>query len=958
MKNFTTVLKIAPAFLLASSMMHAQIKDSTTKEKAIEEVVLVGYGSKKKSDLTGSVTSVTEKDFNKGAIVSADQLLMGKAPGVRITSTGGSPNAAPNILIRGGGSLSASNQPLIVIDGVPIALDNPAGINNPLLLVNPNDIESFSILKDASATAIYGSRASAGVILITTKKGTSGKAKFNYSGNISYGEVYNKLNVMSSDEFVKFITEKYPNQAWKLGVGGNQNNPTTAGTIYNTNWQDEVLRNSISTDHTFGASANLFKKIPFRGSFGYNRTEGVVINNDLERYTASLKFTPLLLDKHLKIDINGKGILVKQNAIDEGSVLGGAVSMDPTKPVYSVDGGPGSTRFGEFYQTLALNSLSNQYEKRGGNNPVADLYQRFKPQETKRFLGNAEFDYKLHFLPELRAVVNLGLDYSQTNISESFSDNAISQYELIKNAAAPNEYFFNGGKANSETQIMRNRLLDAYLVYNKKSDNSLITNLQLQGGYSYQNITNDGSKELSRINTDTRLREFYTDINSFYYNDYNLQSFIGRANIDFVDRYLFTLSFRSDASSLFAKDDRWGYFPAVAFAWKASSEEWMKNANLFSELKLRLGWGMTGQQNIMNAPGVGYYPSRPLFALGSSTGQYLPGYSTYSANPFNPLLTWEKATTYNVGIDFTSKGKKLSGTIDFYQRTMDDLLAFVTYPAGQFLTNEYIQNSGRMKTEGVELSLNYTPIKTNSFTWELNGNISYNNNIIEDLGGNNLVRATSDANLPSGTGSVIRYHSIGYQAASALVYEQVYDSNGQPLQSVFVDRNQDGIINSEDKYFLEIAPKYTFGFGTSMYYKNWDLTAGFHGQIGGKVHNSRKLSQGFTSQALSLDGLTLTNVMNFYDNASSWNLTSQPNDEMQLSDYFYEDASFLRCDNITLGYNFKSLFGLNNVRFYGSVNNAFIITKYTGQDPESPTTFDNNFYPRPRIYTFGVNLNF
>jgi TonB-linked SusC/RagA family outer membrane protein len=940
------------------TMMYAQTTDTiASKEQKIEEVVVIGYGSKKKSDLTGSLTSVTEKDFNKGAIVAADQLLLGKAPGVRITNTGGSPNAAPNIIVRGGGSLSASNQPLIVIDGVPIATDNPAGINNPFLLVNPNDIESFSILKDASATAIYGARASAGVIIITTKKGTSGKPKFSYNGNVSYGEVYQKMNIMSTDEFVQFIKEYHPTQAWKLGVGGSSANPTATGTIYNTDWQDEVLRNSISTDHTFGASANLFGRVPFRGSLGYNRTEGVVKLNDLDRYTASLKFTPQFLDNHLKIDINAKGILVKQNGVDEGDVLGAAISMDPTKPVMAIDNTPGSTRFGGYYQYMALNS-SGQYEKRGSDNPVANLYQRFKPQETSRFLGNIELDYKLHFLPEFRAVVNLGYDYSETQLRESFADNAISQYVVKSPAvAAPNDFFFHQGFETGENQVMKNKLLDAYLVYNKINKNALISNFLFQTGYSYQDFINEGDKIRTRPIAGQQFLEYFTDSESLYLNNYNLQSFFSRTNIDFVDKYLFTFTLRADASSLFqGLGKQWGYFPAAGFAWKANSEDWVKDLNLFSELKLRLGWGMTGQQSIQGV--VGYYPSRPLFIAGSTVGQYLGGLNTYTAAPFNDELTWERATTYNVGIDFATKSRRLSGTIEYYSRRMDDLLSRIDFAPGQFLTNNFVKNAGVMTTEGVEFSLNATPVKTENFSWDINGNIAFNQNKIEDLDGANSVRALTDANLPFGTGNAIRFHALGYQPASAWVYQQVYDQAGNPLQDVFVDRNGDGTINKDDRYFLEITPETTFGFGTNVSYKNWDLSSGFHGQIGGKVHNSRIGSQGFIQQAVSTDGTTLNNLVNFYDGMSSLNFNNRPGDEMQLSDYFYEDATFLRCDNITLGYRFEKLFGLSNVRVYGTVNNAFIITDYSGQDPETNSTFDNNIYPRPRVYTFGLNLNF
>ncbi|HEU4495448.1 MAG TPA: SusC/RagA family TonB-linked outer membrane protein, partial [Flavobacterium sp.] len=646
----------------------------------LEEVVVVGYGTVKKKDATGAVTNVTSKQFNKGAIISADQLLAGKAAGVRITNNGGEPDSAPNIRIRGGASLSANNSPLIVIDGIPVDNTTPAGVKNPLSLINPNDIESFTILKDASASAIYGSRASNGVIIITTKKGTSGAPQFNYSANVTAGRVNKKVDLMNSSEFVRFIQEYHPTYTNFLGVDDpnssltdNLSTPEIEGRIiYDTDWQDEIFRTSVSTDHNFSARANLFGKIPFRASVGYTRNEGVVKTNDYERYSYSFKMTPTLLDDNLKIDLNAKGIITNKNAIDDAGALGGAIGMDPTKPVY--DNSPGN-RFGGYYQGTAADG--NRLILDGQSNPLALLEQRQRPEKAIRFLGNVEFDYKMHFLPELRAVVNLGLDASRAKIRETYSDNAIATYRFNQGTNINSNFVFNPGVNYLENQAFTNTTLDSYLVYAKELT-GFLTRFEVQGGYAYQNFKNDGYKEIYQYNLDTGVREPAPNPqnpNNRYFNELNLQSFFGRTNIDFANKYLVTLSLRADGSSLFSKDNRWGYFPSAAVAWKLNEESFLADVAFVNDFKLRLGWGKTGQQDITS---LGFYPSIPLFSVGNNNSQYLSGSGLYSARVFNPDLTWEKTTSYNLGIDFDFfKNSFLSGSFDIYTRKTTDLLAKV-----------------------------------------------------------------------------------------------------------------------------------------------------------------------------------------------------------------------------------------------------------------------------------------
>jgi iron complex outermembrane receptor protein len=933
-----------------------EINISLTEESnELKEVVIqVGYGSTRKKDATGSVTLVTAKDFNKGAIISVDQLLSGKAAGVRITSDGGQPDASPNIRIRGGSSLSASNNPLIIIDGVPIGDNNPAGVSNPLTLVNPNDVESFSILKDASATAIYGVRASNGVIIITTKKGTSGAPQYNFSSSVSAGEVGKKIDIMNGADFTKFMQEYHPDKVNSLGI----QDPAfpldpTKRILSNTNWQDLIFRTSISTDYNFSARANLYKKIPFRASIGYTNVQGVIKTSDYKRLSYSFKMTPKLLNDNLKVDINAKGTVTDKNAIDEGGALGGAVTMDPTKPAYgsNVNG----QNFGGYYQESG--AVGGRYLLLGATNPLALLEQRKRPEQAIRFLGNIEFDYKLPFLRDLRAIVNMGLDASQSKIKESYSDNSLATYKFNQDTDPKTNYVFNPGVNFLENQTATNKTMDSYLTYTKNLT-GFVTKVDAQGGYSYQDFKTDGNKINYQYNAVSGLREEVinpANLNNRYFSPLNLQAFFARGNVDLLGKYLFTATFRSDASSLFQKNKRWGYFPAVGAAWKLKEESFLKDASLIQDLKLRLGWGKTGQANITGVSG--YFPSRPLFTIGNSNSQYLPGANAYTANPFSPDITWEKTTTYNAGLDFELfKESVLSGSFDVYKRTTSDLLATVPIPPGQGLSDKFINNVGSLDGNGFELTLNVKAIRTNNFNLSFGGNIAYNYSSVKDLKGISVVQA-SEGGLPTGTGVFLAYHAVGYQPYSAWVFKQIYDGIGQPIVGAYVDLNSDGKINNDDRYYKALRPNWTFGFNTSFNYKNWDLTANFRGQIGGQVYNTKILTTGFTDRATLGTSGALNNVLNFYDGSITPNFANF-NGNATFSDYLLEDATFLRCDNITLAYKFAKFIRKSSLRVSGSVNNAFIVTKYSGQDPENFNAIDNNFYPRPRTITFGVNLDF
>lgn len=935
--------------------------EMTESIQALEEVVLIGYGTARKSDLTGSVDVLSSKDFIEGAVVSADQLLTGKMAGVRITSSGGQPDAAPNIRIRGGSSLNANNNPLIVIDGIPIDNTNPAGVGNPLSLINPNDIESFSVLKDASATAIYGSRASNGVIIIATKKGTSGEAKFNFSSDISVSRVGKRVGVMDSDNFVRFIKQYHPTYTNLLGIDdpGNtlEDDPLTerieGRILYDTDWQDQIYRTAISANNNFSARANLGGKIPFRGSIGYTNTAGVVKTNDYERVSLSAKLTPTFLDDHLKIDINAKGLFSEKNAIDEGGALGGAVDMDPTKPVFDPDP---MNRFGGYYQNTIVDG--NRLLLDGQYNPLALLKQRQRPEQVMRFLGNIEFDYKFHALPELRAVLNLGMEGSRAKIEETFSDNSLVTYRFNNADTDINtNYLFNPGVNYSEDQHITNTTLDAYLVYAREFD-GFLRRLEVQGGYSYQNFKNDGNKEIYQYNTETGIREIWPNPdnpNNRYYNVLNLQSFFGRTNIDLMDQFLVTLSFRADGSSLFTKDNRWGYFPAAAVAWKIGNLGFVENSTLVNDLKLRIGAGKTGQQDITGE--VGYYPSSPLFVAGSSSSQYLSGVSLYSARAFNPDLTWEKTTTYNIGLDFDLfENNIVSGSVDFYKRETKDLLARTAVPPGQALTDAFVQNVGETESEGFEVNLNLKPIETQDFRFEINSNLGYNRSEVVSLKDVSRIPA-NESGLPTGTGVRLAYHTVGFQPYSAWVFKQIYDMDGDPISNAFLDLNGDNVIDNDDRYYKTLRPNWTFGFGLNVNYKNWDLSSSFRGQLGGRIYNARRLTGGWIDKALPNNTNNLSNVLDFYSGKASSSFVNTQSD-IAFSDYFLEDASFLRSENIVLGYRVPNFLKDASLRIYGAVNNLFIISDYSGQDPENFNAIDTNFYPRPRIFSLGLNFDF
>ncbi len=901
----------------ASSVINIQLEQSMEN---IDEVVVIGYGQVKKEDATGSVSAVTSEDFNQGAITSPQELVSGKIAGVQITNSGGAPGAGSTIRIRGGSSLSASNDPLIVIDGVPMDSEGVSGMSNPLNTIHPSDIETFTVLKDASATAIYGSRASNGVILITTKKGRKGAGlKLTYNGFASYSTPTKFADVFSADEYRQLIIDQKGAGSAAANLLGD----------YNTDWQDAIFRSSISHDHNVSLTGNI-QDMPFRASIGYSDNNGILLNSSMERWTGTVGFNPSFFDDHLTMNLNMKGMLINNNFSNQGAI-GTAASFDPTQPIY--DSG---SSYGGFYTWTQSNGDPNTLAP---NNPMALIMQHEDTSDANRLIGNAQIDYKFHFLPELKATLNLGMEYSD------------SQGTIVEDNDAAWTFSNGGGYYNEYTQKKKNNLLDFYLTYNKDLE-SINSNLSVMGGYSWQHFWRenttfaaageDGSGEI--------LTPYNEDPTEYY-----LVSFFGRLNYTFADRYLLTFTVRQDGTSRFSPDTRWGIFPSAAFAWKISEEGFLKNSAVVSDLKLRLGWGVTGQQNI----GSGNYPYLPRYTYSQTNAQYQFGdtyYVTIRPEGYDANIKWEETTTYNIGFDYGFMNDRLTGTIDVYKRKTDDLLNQIDVPAGTNLTNRILTNVGNLEVKGFEFSVLGRIISKQDFSWELGFNATYNTNEITKLNNVDPELDTSPGvetgGISGAVGNNIQIHTVGQPKNSFYVYEQVYDENGSPIQGVYVDRNGDGQITGEDKYHYKTPDADWFmGFNSKLYWKNWDF--GFAGRIslGNYVYNNVWSANG------SLNNLYWSS--NYLLNVNKNTLVTNFENPEYWSDYYIKNGSFLRLDNISLGHTFTNL---NNdkmsLRLYGTVQNVFVISDYEGLDPEVSGGIDNNIYPRPRIFMMGLSIDY
>ncbi|MEN2399786.1 TonB-dependent receptor [Flavobacterium sp. MC2016-06] len=877
-----------------------------------EVVVQVGYGTVKKKDATGAVTVLSAKDFNKGPVTSADQMIQGRVAGLQIINGGGSPGADPVVRIRSGSSLSASNDPLYVIDGVPVAAGGVEGGRNPLSTINQNDIESISVLKDASATAIYGSRASNGVIIITTKKGKAGDIKISYNGNFQVSEVTQQVDALSSGQFRDFVN-----------ANGTAAQKAAMGTA-NTNWQDEIYRTAMGTDQNISASGGA-DNVAYRASVGYTNLNGVLLRDNFARTTMAVSLTGDFFDKHLKIQVNNNTSIIKSNYSTTGAV-GAAVGFDPTQSVKNADG--------TYFQWLTTPTEFNQL---AGKNPLSMINQQDNLGTFNRSIGNIQLDYKMHFLPELKAVANFGYDQMSG-----------------RGYGGTNGDYLNGlpgsGYNNSYENIenRNNKLMDLYLNYNKKID-AIDTQIDVTGGYTYQDFREEKNKSNYNFENDKTTVELFTPTHI------NLQSFFGRANFTVADKYLMTVSIRRDGTSRFTEENRWSNFPAVSAAWKLNEENFLKDVKSISTLKIRGGWGITGQQNI----GVSY-PSIPLYLASNSAAQYQIGntfYTTYRPQPYNSNLKWEETTTVNVGLDFGFFNNRLTGSADAYQRTTDDLLLYTQNPSFFGFSNYDNYNVGSLKNKGLELSAEVIPVRTDNLEWRIGGNITFQNSKITKLTTTQDDTPGLDTgdNIAGGTGNKIQNNQVGYAPNAFYVYEQAYGADGKPLDGVFVDRNKDGIVNADDKYrFHKPAADVFYGFYTSVTYKSWDMSMNWRGSWGNYLYNNVDSGNGTYNNILTRQNDLSNGVENLLETGFK-----KPTDFQLHSDYYIQDASFVKLDNIAIGYTFnQKIKGISMLKLTASAQNVLTITKYDGLNPEISSGIDNNIYPRPITFTLGLNANF
>ena len=880
----------------------SSIKVSLEEESnQIQEVIVqVGYGSVKKKDATGSVTTITTKDFVKGPVVAADQMIQGKVAGLQVINGGGSPGEGATVRIRSGSSLNANNDPLYVIDGLPVASGGINGGRNPLSTINQNNIESVTVLKDASATAIYGSRASNGVIIITTKKGKKGDLKVEYNGYVSVSQVGKTVDALSTTQFRDFVT-----------ANGNALQQTLLGSA-NTNWQNEIYRTAIGSDHNVALSGGM-DNITYRASVGLADLNGILKRDNLNRSTLGVSLVGNFFDNHLKIELNNNTSLQKSNYSNRGAI-GSAVTFDPTQSIYNADG----TYF-QWTNTLA------------GKNPLSLINQFNNYGMSTRSIGNIQTEYKLHFLPELKLVANLGYDELS---GKAYGD------------TSPDYAFSGAGNKYDSRNTRKNKLMDLYFNYARKL-NAINTNFDLTAGYSYQ----DFRDVTESFNYDSANNSLIP--NPVIPTRINLQSFFARTNFNIDNKYLVTLSYRRDGSSRFTEANRWGNFPAAAVAWKLGDEELFKNIKSLSNLKLRLGWGITGQQDIGNI-----YPSIPLY-LGANTGaQYQLGnqfYIPFRPQSYNKNLKWEETETRNIGLDFGFFNNRFTGTIDVYEKRTKDLIAFISNPPFFGFSNADNYNIGKIRNKGIELSGEVIAVKTENINWSIGGNVTFQNSKIDDL----IVDPATFPGLSTGgysggVGNTIQNNQVGYAPNSFYVYEQAYNVNGQPIDGVFIDRNNDGLVNEQDKYrYRKPAADMFYGLSTSFSYKNWDLAMSWRGSWGNYNYNNVDSQFGFNKQIL------LNESADFLNNGVTNLLTTGFNEARYESDYYIQDASFVRLDNLTIGYNFKNFLDSKaNVKLSFAGQNLLLFTKYKGIDPEISGGIDNNLYPRPRIYTFGLNVNF
>ncbi len=881
--------------------------------QSLNEVVVIGYGTQQRKELTGSIATVSSKDFQKGTITSPEQLINGKMAGVQIVSAGGQPGAGSEIRIRAGASLNSTNAPLIVVDNVPLNSDPISGVANPLSLINPNDIETFTVLKDANATVIYGSRASNGVILITTKKGSSGKPQINFSSQNSMSNAARKVKVLSAAQVRDYVD-----------ANGSQAQKDTLGDA-NTDWQDEIFRQAFATDNNISVSGST-KNMPYRVNIGYLDQNGILLRDNMNRASGSIGLSPKFFDNHLKVDLNVKGTYSKSTFANQDAI-GSAIMFDPTQAVRDT-----ASKYGKYYEWTAGN-VPNPNAPR---NPVALIELKDDKGKAARSFGNLQLDYTFHFLPEMRANLNLGYD-----ISRGQGTTAVPEF-------AAQSYSTKGSRTRYMNDVS-NKVLEFYLAY-KKDFKSINSNLDAVAGYGYydnkRTINNYSSYQYDGT-TATSNPVFPFDIQQS-----RLLSYYGRAIYTYAGKYILSGTIRTDGSSRFSPENRrrWGVFPSGAFTWRISEEPMLKTSNVLSDLKLRLSYGITGQQD-----GIDKYSYIPRYGQSSNESQYQFGngfYYMYAPFAYDKELKWESTATSNIGIDYGFLNGRITGAVDLFYKKTKDLLAIVNIPVGSNFSNQLLTNVGNMENKGVEFSINSAAIKSKDFNWDLGFNFTYlqskvtNLTLVPDA---NYYQQTG--NITGATGNFIQAHTLNRTPYSFFVYKQVYDTNGKPLEGVYEDLNGDGTITSSDKYFYKSpAPKFLMGFTTSVNYQKWTLATVLRASLGNYMYDNVSSNLATRSNILNPGGSVNNAPVDFLN-------TNFTNNQYN-SDYFIKNASFLKMDNLSLSYNAGRIANVLTLNVSANVQNVFVITKYKGLDPEVFSGIDYKLYPRPRIYTLGLNVGF
>ena len=876
------------------------------------DLVVIGYGTVKKEDATGSVAAIRPDDFNKGNRTSVQDAMVGKIPGVNVVSSGGAPGSGATVRIRSGASLSASNDPLFVIDGVPVDNSTIEGGSNLLAGINPEDIESFTVLKDASATAIYGSRASNGVIVITTKKG-SDKVKVAYSGTFALSQRTKTLDVLTADEFRQIVP----------GITGVPSD-AVYGTA-DTNWQDEIFRTAFGTEQNLSVTGKIDPILtPFRVSVSYANQDGIIRNNNYQRVNAALSLTPSLLDNHLNISLNGKVSWERERKVDE-SVIGNAISYDPTRPVRTDETtGPG---LGYYIWKNGNSPMAIQTD-----NPVAMLELDDRVNKVFRSIGNAQFDYKVHRLEDLSFNLNLGYDVLNSNYDRYVPEFAGMMYTGNQKDGT--------GLDETGRQQKRNYLLDFYANY--KHTWADRHDFSAMAGYGWQHFW----KKYNRTQNDPEGNELNTP--KHYESEYYLVSFYGRVNYGFDSRFLLTATLRSDASSRFSKKNRWGLFPSVALAWRLINEPFLRDQNTLSDLKLRAGYGVTGQQDIIDD-----YPWMTTYSISFPESSYLfdEWYHTYRPNGYDNDIKWETTTTWNVGVDWGFINNRINGSVDYYKRFTKDLLNTINVPAGVNYAPVLTTNIGSMENQGVEIAVNAIPVTTRDWEWTIGFNYTWQQSKITKLNVIDSENNFVNTGAISGTGKTVQVFMVDKTPYTFYLAKQAYDDNGKPIEGMYVQ--PDGSLSStETKYAGDKSalPTSLLGFNTRLSFRNWDLAIAGHGAFGNYVYNyvraNQYMQQAYSDQG-SFSNLLKSTVETGFDN------------QQLYSDYWLEDGSFFRIDNITLGYTFPRLWNSSSsLRITLGVQNVCTFTKYSGVDPELYSGLDRDVYPRPRTYTLGLKLLF